>query len=172
MRPGKKALVSGLPNENGSDANAEQRLDGGTDVFSPEKRSEVMSRVRSKDTKPERSVRSLLHRMGYRFRIHRKDLPGRPDIVLPRYRAVVFVHGCFWHQHPGCRKATIPKHNHEFWEAKLMGNVERDRETTDVLEVAGWRVIVVWECEAKGDLGSLSERLDSLLGRKLMQTEF
>ncbi len=135
----------------------------GTDVFTPEKRSEVMSLVRSKNTKPELFVRSLLHRMGYRFRLHRKDLPGKPDIVLPKYRAVIFVHGCFWHQHPGCKKATLPKQNAEFWKDKLEGNVRRDEQARHRLEEAGWRVLVVWECEAKSDPYRASKKLEAIL---------
>lgn len=117
------------------------------DRFSTTKRSEIMSHVRGKDTAPELQVRSWLHALGYRFRLHRKDLPGRPDIVLARYRVAVFVHGCFWHQHPGCLKATLPKPNRERWAAKLARNVERDRENREALELAGWAVAIVWECE-------------------------
>ena len=138
------------------DAAAENRR---YDRFSKEKRSEIMSRVRSRNTKPELQVRSLLHRMGYRFRLHRSDLPGKPDIVLPMYRTVIFVHGCFWHQHPGCKKATIPRTNREFWEAKLNRNVERDREVRQKLQDLGWNVIAVWGCETKGDLELLMDRL-------------
>ncbi len=103
------------------------------DMFTPEKRSQIMSRVRSKNTKPELEVRSALHAMGYRFRLHRKDLPGKPDVVLPKYRTALFVHGCFWHQHPGCRKATLPKNNANFWREKLEGNVARDARIRRVL---------------------------------------
>lgn len=135
----------------------------GTDVFTPEKRSEVMSLVRSKNTKPELFVRSLLHRMGYRFRLHRKDLPGKPDIVLPKHHAAVFVHGCFWHQHPGCKKATLPKQNAEFWKDKLEGNVRRDEQAQRRLEEMGWRVLVVWECEAKRDPDKVLTRFEATL---------
>lgn len=117
------------------------------DIYSPEKRSDIMSRVRGGDTKPELIVRSLLHRMGFRFRLRRKDLPGRPDIILPRYKKVVFVHGCFWHQHPGCRKATIPKTRYEWWEAKLNRNSQRDKEVCESLSQIGWDQLVIWECE-------------------------
>jgi DNA mismatch endonuclease, patch repair protein len=119
-----------------------------TDKYSPAKRSEIMSNVKSKNTKPEKLVRSLLHKLGYRFRLH-KDLPGHPDIVLSKYKAVIFVHGCFWHQHPGCKKATYPKNNADFWIRKLDTNIERDRRNEMELERLGWKVLVVWECETK-----------------------
>lgn len=129
-----------------------------TDVFTPEKRSEVMSHIRSRDTSPERIVRSMLHRMGYRFRICVKSLPGHPDIVLPKYGTVIFVHGCFWHQHPGCRYATMPATRRRFWKQKFKANRERDERVTRSLEVYGWRVLVVWECELRAP-ASLSDRL-------------
>lgn len=152
-----------MPNESTNAAGNIHRQHGTTDVFTPEKRSEIMSRVRSKDTKPELAVRSLLHAMGYRFRVHRTELPGKPDIVLPKYRTVVFVHGCFWHQHPDCRKATLPKRNAEFWREKLEGNAERDRRTYERLRELGWHVLVVWECEVQREWNSLPERLDKRL---------
>ena len=120
----------------------------GSDVFSKEKRSEVMSRVRSSDTKPERAVRSALHRLGYRFRLHRRDLPGKPDIVLPRLKTVIFVHGCFWHQH-GCKKSKLPQQNAAFWQRKLLSNVARDGAVTRQLAESGWKVVVIWECQFK-----------------------
>ena len=119
------------------------------DRISPEERSRIMSHIRSKDTKPEKRLRSLLHRLGFRFRLHRKDLPGTPDIVLPKYRTVIFVHGCFWQQHPGCKKATLPRSNVEFWKNKLEKNIERDKEVEKKLIETGWNVIVIWECEIK-----------------------
>jgi DNA mismatch endonuclease, patch repair protein len=110
-------------------------------------RSEVMARIKGKDTGPERAVRSLLHALGYRFRLHRKDLPGSPDIVLPGRKAVIFVHGCFWHGH-GCKRGSrTPKANTDYWSKKLAGNVARDARTRAELEALGWRVLVVWECE-------------------------
>lgn len=133
------------------------------DTFSREKRSEIMSRVRSKDTKPEVRVRSVLHRMGYRFRVHRKDLPGNPDIVLPKHRTVVFVHGCFWHQHPGCRRATVPQGNADYWGPKLRRNVERDEEAQRLLWERGWRVLVLWECEMPHGNEELADKLRGLL---------
>ena len=128
------------------------------DTLTPERRSWNMSRIRSSDTTPERLVRSLLHRMGYRFRLHRKDLPGRPDIVLPRYRTVVLVHGCYWHRHPDCHLAYTPKSNREFWLTKFAENVRRDSRQYEELGALGWRVMVVWECETK-ELQALSDRL-------------
>lgn len=110
-------------------------------------RSALMARVGQKDTKPELVVRRALHRLGFRFRLHRRDLPGRPDIVLPKYRTAIFVHGCFWHRHPGCRRTTTPKTRTAFWRGKFEANILRDRKATEALEAAGWKVIVVWECE-------------------------
>ncbi len=110
-----------------------------------------MSRIRGKDTRPEMRVRSLLHRMGFRFRLHRKDLPGKPDIVLPAYGTVIFVHGCFWHRHPGCRFAYTPKSRVDFWLTKFQRNVERHQEVEAELEALGWRVVVIWECETASE---------------------
>lgn len=117
------------------------------DRLTPERRSWNMGRIRGGDTAPERIVRSTLHALGLRFRLHRRDLPGRPDIVLTRWKTVVFVHGCFWHRHAGCRFAYTPKSRIEFWSAKFAGNVERDARATATLRREGWRVITVWECE-------------------------
>lgn len=117
------------------------------DRVSPEVRSRMMSRVRSRNTAAEIRVRSYLHRAGFRYRLHEAKLPGSPDIVLPKYRAVVFVHGCFWHQHPGCPRASLPKSNTEFWRNKLSRNIERDLENRRALESSGWKVFVVWTCE-------------------------
>lgn len=125
-------------------------------------RSAIMSKVRGRNTKPEMLVRSLLHRLGYRFRLHKKDLPGRPDIVFPSRRAAIFVHGCFWHQHSGCRKASIPETRREFWQAKLQRNVDRDVENVEALRARGWKVLIVWECETK-DMDALSFKLDKFL---------
>jgi len=130
------------------------------DRLTPEHRSWNMSRIRSRDTSPERVVRSLLHRLGYRFRLHRRDLPGSPDIVLPRHRAVVFVHGCFWHRHRGCRFAYTPKTRQQFWMQKFRENQARDERARRKLRRMGWRVLVVWECQtARPDrLGSRLQR--------------
>lgn len=119
------------------------------DTVDPKKRSEMMSHIRSKNTKPELLIRSLLHRSGFRFRIHRRDLPGCPDIVLPKYKTIIFVHGCFWHQHPGCRKATIPETNRDFWTEKLAKNTTRDFLICNELKKQGWKTIIVWQCELK-----------------------
>jgi len=119
------------------------------DRLSVENRSALMSRIRGADTKPEIFVRSLLHRMGYRFRLHRRDLPGTPDIVLPRHATVVFVHGCFWHRHTGCKGATTPKIHRKFWRDKFETNVARDVRNRRDLRKLGWRVLVVWECQTR-----------------------
>lgn len=110
-----------------------------------------MSRIRGRDTGPEVSLRSLLHRAGLRFRLRAKDLPGKPDIVLPKYHTAIFVHGCFWHRHEGCRNATIPSTRAEFWQNKFDGNVERDRQNRAALDADSWTVITVWECDSKAD---------------------
>lgn len=118
------------------------------DSLSRKHRSWNMSRIRSRDTGPELLVRSALHRAGYRFRLHSKSLPGRPDIVLPKYHTVVFVHGCFWHRHRGCRFAYTPKSRVAFWNNKFLSNIERDRRKSKALKELGWRVVTVWECQA------------------------
>ncbi len=139
-----------------------------TDVFSEAKRSYVMSRVSSKDTKPEKIVRSYLHRAGLRFRLHGPGLPGKPDLVLAKHRTVVFVHGCFWHRHKGCKRATTPKTRKEFWMEKFEKNKARDRRNSRQLKENGWHVIVIWACELEGNLkrestlGGLVRKLHSL----------
>jgi DNA mismatch endonuclease (patch repair protein) len=120
-----------------------------TDVFSKEKRSWIMSRVRGRDTKPEILVRSFVHRMGFRFRIHRRDLPGNPDIVLPRHGKVIFVHGCFWHGHKRCQRSKRPTTNKGFWNKKLDENIERDKRFQRKLRLMGWKVLVLWQCEVR-----------------------
>ena len=112
-------------------------------------RSALMARVRQKDTKPEIVVRRLAHALGYRFRLHRRDLPGSPDLVFPRLRKVVFVHGCFWHRHPGCVKASTPKRNRAFWQAKFEANVQRDARAVRALRRNGWSIMTVWECQTR-----------------------
>ncbi len=129
-----------------------------TDILTPEKRSWNMGRIKGFNTKPEKIVRSLLHGMGFRFRLHRKDLPGKPDIVLPKYKTVVFVHGCYWHRHAGCKYAYTPKSRVDFWMAKFEGTVKRDGKNYRLLRELGWNVIVVWECELK-NIGKVSEKL-------------
>lgn len=119
------------------------------DPYPQEKRSWIMSRVRGRDTKPEIVVRSLVHRMGFRFRVHRRDLPGTPDIVFPRLRKVILVHGCFWHGHRGCKRSKRPTTNAEFWNDKLSRNLIRDRRSRRALRRAGWQVLVIWQCETR-----------------------
>lgn len=133
-----------------------------TDPLTIEERSRLMARIRSKNTGPERAVRSLLHRAGYRFRIHVRGLAGTPDIVLPKHRTVVFVHGCFWHRHPGCRSVAMPKSHRTFWAAKFARNVANDRKHRRQLRRRGWRVITVWECQLKHPARVLV-KLDRLL---------
>lgn len=118
-----------------------------TDVFSKEKRSWIMSRVKGRDTKPEMLVRSFVHRMGFRFRVHRRDLPGNPDIVLPRHRKVIFVNGCFWHGHKRCPRSKRPATNKSVWNKKLDANIERDKHCRKELRRMGWKLLVVWQCE-------------------------
>lgn len=118
-----------------------------TDVVDPATRSRMMSGIRGRDTKPEMTVRKYLHANGLRYRIAPKSLPGKPDIVLPKYRTVVFVHGCFWHRHEGCRYAATPASNPDFWQSKFKENIARDERVRRMLVEAGWRVLVVWECE-------------------------
>lgn len=121
------------------------------DTLTPAERSERMGRVRSKDTKPEMKVRRLVHGMGYRYRLHRRDLPGCPDLVFPRLRKAIFVHGCFWHRHPDpeCKLARLPKSRLAFWWPKLEGNRRRDEANQAALLALGWRFLVIWECETK-----------------------
>lgn len=132
------------------------------DRLSKEHRSWNMSRIRGRDTNPEMTVRSMLHRMGFRFRVHCSKLPGKPDIVLKRYKTVIFVHGCFWHHHPGCMYATNPGTRIEFWQKKFAANVSRDIKVANALTEMGWKVAVVWECELS-NLQSLADRLELLL---------
>jgi DNA mismatch endonuclease (patch repair protein) len=134
------------------------------DTFPPEKRSDIMRRVHSTDTTPERKVRTLLHGLGYRFRLHRKDLPGKPDIVLPKRRAVVFVHGCFWHRHQDCPRASTPMSRQEYWLPKFRRTIERDIKNQEELRKSGWNVVVVWECEIR-DLEKLRERMSELISK-------
>lgn len=133
-----------------------------------------MAGIRGRNTGPERLVRSLLHRAGFRFRLHRRDLPGSPDIVLPRHRAVVFVHGCFWHAHPGCPLAKEPTSNAEFWHRKLLANRERDARAVEALLAAGWRVLVVWECGLRGrkEHGRLARFLASWVAGRGRRAEY
>ena len=126
--------------------------------MNPEQRSRNMSAIKNRNTKPELAVRRALHAFGFRFRLHRQDLPGKPDIVLPKFKTVVFVNGCFWHQHSGCRFASKPVTRQDFWQTKLARNVERDIQNYAKLIELGWRVIVVWECELQ-NMDLLAQRL-------------
>ena len=117
-----------------------------SDVHSPQQRSFNMSRIRGTDTKPEMIVRSIVHQMGFRFRLHRKDLAGKPDIVLPRHRKIIFVHGCFWHMHRCRYGKVVPKTNAEFWQSKRLGNVKRDKRNRKALKNEQWQVLTIWEC--------------------------
>lgn len=132
------------------------------DIVSPEKRSRMMAGIKGKNTKPEMLVRKLVHGMGFRFRLHRKDLPGSPDLVFPCLKKVIFVHGCFWHRHPGCRLAYTPKSNVQFWQDKLEGNARRDAMALTALDALGWEGLVVWECEVS-DLPALALTIKSFL---------
>ena len=132
------------------------------DVFSPEKRSKVMAAIRGRDTGPELAVRSIVHRLGYRFVLNDRSLPGSPDLVLPRLGTVIFVHGCYWHRHPGCRYATTPKSRRAFWQAKFDANVARDRRSSARLRRLGWSVLTVWECQFR-EPGRVRSRLQRLL---------
>jgi DNA mismatch endonuclease, patch repair protein len=137
-----------------------------TDRLTPERRSWNMSRIKGRDTGPEKRVRSILHRLGFRFTLRRKGLPGKPDVVMPARRTVVFIHGCFWHQHKGCRNAVLPKTRADFWLAKLTGNTDRDRRSSIALRRLGWRVLVVWECELE-----VEAKLERTLFRKLRSSD-
>jgi DNA mismatch endonuclease (patch repair protein) len=134
------------------------------DTLTPAERSERMGRVRGKDTKPEMLVRRLVHGMGYRYRLHKHDLPGCPDLVFSRLRKVIFVHGCFWHRHPdpACRLARMPKSRLDFWSAKLEGNRLRDEKNQSTLLVMGWRFLVIWECEVR-DMQNITKKIKSFL---------
>lgn len=133
------------------------------DTLSPEKRSWLMSQVSSKNTKPELAVRSILHRLGYRFRLHAPDLPGKPDIVFRSKKKVIFIHGCFWHGHEYCKYAKLPQSRVEFWAQKMEHNRTRDARILADLETMGWRVLTIWQCELK-DLGLIATTLEKFLG--------
>jgi DNA mismatch endonuclease (patch repair protein) len=139
------------------------------DVFTPEKRSEVMSRIRGRDTKPELALRSMLHRLGYRFTVNgpkNKSLPGKPDLVLPKHRTVIFVHGCFWHGHEDCPHFRLPKSRRVWWKRKIEGNRARDLRNEDALRKQGWHVVTIWECALKSASARrwLEPRLPQLIG--------
>ena len=132
------------------------------DKLTRERRSWNMSRIKGQDTLPEKRVRSLLHRLGYRFSLRNHGLPGRPDIVLKSCRTAIFVHGCFWHRHNGCKNSVLPKTRRAFWLAKLDGNVERDKRNANTLRREGWRVLTIWECEVEQE-SQLSRRIHTML---------
>lgn len=137
-----------------------------TDRLTPEERSRNMAQIKGSNTGPERAMRSLLHRAGFRFTVNapnNRTLPGKPDIVLPKYRTVIFVHGCFWHRHANCREATMPKSNTDFWQAKFERNTERDRKNARALRRMGWHVLTVWTCELKRDPDRVLRRISRLL---------
>jgi DNA mismatch endonuclease, patch repair protein len=134
------------------------------DRLTAERRSWNMSRIKGRDTVPEKRVRSLLHRLGFRFSLRTKGLPGRPDILLKRYNTAIFVHGCFWHRHADCKNSVLPKTREDFWLAKLTGNVERDRRNAASLRRQGWKVLIVWECQVENE-SKLSRRLLATLAR-------
>jgi DNA mismatch endonuclease (patch repair protein) len=134
------------------------------DKLSAERRSANMRRIRSKNTAPELLLRRMLHRLGYRFRLHRKDLPGKPDLVFPSRRKVIFVHGCFWHQHSGCREGRVPGTRLDYWEPKLTRNQQRDAAAQLAMREQGWRFLVVWECELKDTTAAL-RTVKRFLGR-------
>ena len=134
------------------------------DVHSPETRSYNMSRIKGKDTKPEMIVRKFLFSKGFRYRLHVKSLPGKPDIVLPKYKTVIFIHGCFWHGHDGCKYFVVPKSRTEWWLNKIIGNISNDNRNNELLKLEGWRVLIIWECDLKpnkryGHLNSLHQFL-------------
>lgn len=141
-----------------------------TDIVTPARRSEIMSRIRAKGMKPEMVVRRLAYSMGYRYRLHRKDLPGKPDLVFGGRKKVILVHGCFWHQHsdPLCKIARLPKSNQAYWVPKLQGNVMRDAEQESLLRDKGWDVLVIWECETKAG-GALAGKIADFLGDAVPQ---
>jgi DNA mismatch endonuclease (patch repair protein) len=139
------------------------------DVFSRGKRSQIMSRISGKDTKPEILVRSLLHRMGYRFRVHKKDLPGKPDITLPKHKKVIFVHGCFWHGHEACPRSKRPSTNAEFWNKKIDSNIVRDKKNIQSLENLGWKTLTLWTCEIKNQDLSKHKLISFMETNKLEQ---
>lgn len=141
------------------------------DIVSKQVRSRMMSGIGGKDTKPELALRKALFAKGFRYRLHVRDLPGRPDIVFPKWRSVIFVHGCFWHRHPGCKYTTTPSIRTEFWRAKFEGNVARDQRNILLLDEMGWHVAVIWECEIKADLYSIVEDIGEWLVSDLPKTQ-
>lgn len=140
------------------------------DILTPKQRSALMAKIRAKDTKPELVVRSIAHKLGFRYRLHRRDLPGSPDLVFPYLGKVIFVHGCYWHRHPNCHYAYSPKSNMSFWQSKFDANIVRDRVAISELQKLGWHVIVIWECQTKNHK-TLVQRLERRLRRKKKSTK-
>jgi DNA mismatch endonuclease (patch repair protein) len=138
------------------------------DVVDSAKRSQMMAGIKSKNTQPEMLVRKFLHGRGFRFRLHTKKLPGSPDLVLPKHKVAIFVHGCFWHRHAACKYATTPSSNVDRWETKFKDNVERDERNSNALDALGWKVIVVWECELRT---SSIDRLNRLITEILSENQ-
>ena len=140
---------------------------GSLDTLSPQARRERMSRVRATNTKPELRVRRIVHALGYRYRLHGADLPGKPDLVFRRAKKVIFVHGCFWHRHSDCSRNRLPKspERRAFWRSKLNGNARRDQRNQDRLQEEGWHVLVIWECETK-DADLIKQRVEGFLGKR------
>ncbi|MFT0318213.1 very short patch repair endonuclease [Bacteroides thetaiotaomicron] len=132
-----------------------------SDIYSKSKRSDIMSKISGKETKPEILVRKYLFSKGFRFRKNVKELPGKPDIVLPKYKTVIFIHGCFWHGHT-CKRGKLPQTNHQFWQKKIEKNIERDNHNTNELEVKGWNIIIIWQCEIR-NYSLQKERFDKLV---------
>ena len=141
-----------------------------TDIVSRRRRSELMARIRTRDTVPELAVRRIAHRMSLRFRLQRKDLPGCPDLVFPKHRLAVFVHGCFWHRHEGCRYASTPKSRIDFWTEKFVANVVRDARQAAALRALGWRVLVIWQCETR-DEAAVERKLSASIDRGRVANE-
>jgi DNA mismatch endonuclease (patch repair protein) len=134
------------------------------DIFDRKKRSEIMKKVSGKNTNPEITVRKLLHRMGYRFRLHPLNLPGKPDIVLPKYKKIILIHGCFWHGHEGCKRSQLPNTNRDFWRDKISKNKDRDKIVIEKLKRLGWSILIIWDCEIrKRNLADLEEKLEKFL---------
>ena len=134
------------------------------DIVNRRRRSEMMAGIKGRDTAPEIAVRCIAHKLGFRFRLHRKELPGRPDLVFPKHRLAVFVHGCFWHRHGGCRYAYTPKSRVAFWTEKFAGNIARDKRNEEALHDLGWKVLVIWECETRDD-ETVRRRLEDSIER-------
>ena len=139
------------------------------DVWSKEKRSEVMSKIRSKNTRPELALRKLLYKKGYRYRLFNKNLPGKPDIILSKYKTVIFVHGCFWHYHKECREGRIPNTNSAYWKTKLSKNVDRDEKNKQALTDASWKVITIWECEIEKQIEKVLKIIERSLNKNIKE---